>query len=95
MEHLQSNQTRALRIFEGSGLPGGEFMGCIRAAYSQTLRKLAVLRKPMAYWFACLGDQCQRLTHGLTAAEAMRLYPGQTGTGNNSKDAPFRKGAAK
>lgn len=85
LRHVQSNTTRALRIFESSGLTYAEFSECVRAAYSQTLRRVPKLRKPMAFWFACLGDQCQRRTHGLTAVQASALYRGQTGIGAKSK----------
>jgi len=87
LHHLQSNTTRALRIFESSGLPYAVFGECIRAAYSQTLRQMPRLRCPMAYFFTNLGDQCQRFTHGLTAAEASRLCQAPGGPGAGSKGA--------
>lgn len=91
--HLQANTTRALRIFEGSGLAGWQFQEATRAAYSATIHRMAdsrrpKLKKPMAYYFTALADQTQRRGHGLTAEQATQLYPGQTGTGNSSKATP-------
>lgn len=96
LAHLQANTTRALRIFEGSGLAGWEFSECVRAAYSATLHRMADAKRPrlerrMPYFFACLGDQCQRRLVGLTSAEASALYQGQHGTDGKSKDGPRRE----
>lgn len=98
-DHLQANTTRALRIFEGSGLPCSQFQQAMRAAYSATFHRMADAKRPrlerrMAYWFACLEDQCQRLTHGMTASEATQLsqcHPG--GSAADSKDAGSQRGA--
>lgn len=105
LAHLQANTTRALRVFEGSGLAGWEFSECVRAAYSATLHRMADakrprLKRPMPYWFACLADQCQRRRVGMTAQEAAawnagRAYQGQRGTGNKSKDASSQREAAR
>lgn len=105
LAHLQSNTTRALRLFEGSELAYWEFQEATRAAYSATLHRMADakrprLKRPMPYWFACLADQCQRRRVGMTAAEAAawnagRAYQGQHGTGNKSKDASSQREAAR
>lgn len=100
LAHLQSNTTRALRLFEGSELAFWEFQEATRAAYSATLHRMADakrprLKRPMPYWFACLADQCQRRRVGMTAQEASALYQGQHGTGNKSKDASSQREAAR
>jgi hypothetical protein len=105
LAHLQSNTTRALRLFEGSELAYWEFQEATRAAYSATLHRMADakrprLKRPMPYWFACLADQCQRRRVGMTAQEAAawnagRAYQGQRGTGNKSKDASSQREAAR
>jgi len=99
-DHLQANTTRALRLFESSGLPCSQFQQAMRAAYSATFHRMADSRRPrlarrMAYWFACLEDQCGRFTHGLTAGEAMRRYSAPGGPGAGSKDASSQREAAR
>jgi len=95
LDHQASNTTRAERLFESSGLAGWQFTECIRSAYSGTLKHQPGLRRPMAYFFRLLEDQTQRLTHGLTALEAMAFIQSQPGGETKSKNAGTRKGAAR
>ena len=54
VDHAQSNQTRLIRLFQGSTLELDQFMTTVRQSYSTTIHKLAGIRKPCAYFFRVL-----------------------------------------
>ena len=55
-EHIRSNTSQALRLYESSGLSLDMFMIAMKESYSAVIRK-PDLHNPAAYFFSVLGER--------------------------------------
>jgi len=90
--HVQSNRTRLLRWYAGSGLPLDAFMALVREAHSRIIARQFELRRPAAYWFTTLAELISQATAGRSpAAPKDAVSPEPVRIREESKDAAIKQ----